>query len=147
SLSRQQPPIRRLAAVSQLELDPAVDHALDLAEGHRRPLAGQHADQLGCEISLDTDGECAQHGLQRLAWVAPCEDLVLHEADRLAAPEASLGIVAGGGGDGAGAPPPPPPVSPRSVGRPPAPPPGRGPPAGSSSALPAPACPRAVPHA
>src|SRR5205823_4566445 len=86
-LGCEQPPVRRLVAATQLELHHAVEHRLDLPEAHRRPLAGEHADELGRRGAIAWTGERLKEGTQGLAGVAPREHLVLDEADRISAPE------------------------------------------------------------
>src|SRR5664280_3624555 len=85
SLRREQPPVGGLPAAAQLQLDAAVEHALDRAETERGVLARQDADQLGRALAVESLRELAEHRPQRLARIAPGEHLVLHEADRLAA--------------------------------------------------------------
>src|SRR5271165_4428115 len=93
-LGRQQPPVGRLSAVAQLELDPAVEHPVELAEPDWRILAGEHADQLGRLGSVLALRQPVQDRLQRLARIPPGEHLLLDKADRVAALEAPPRIVA-----------------------------------------------------
>src|SRR2546429_1341167 len=102
-LGREQPPVRRLVAVTELELHPAVEHRFDLLEAHGRPLAGEHADELGRRRALAWTRERLEDRAQGLAGVAPREHLVLDEADRISAPEAPQRVVSRRRRDGAGA--------------------------------------------
>ncbi len=90
--------------MAELELDAAVDHA---PRSRRAPSgASSPASTLissGSSASLAARRERAEHRAERLARVAPGEHLVLDEANRLAAAEASLRVVARGRRDRAGA--------------------------------------------
>src|SRR5882724_7891442 len=72
-LSGQQPPVGRLPAVTQLELDPAVDHPVELRQPERRTLAGEDADQLWGGKAIGAICQRPEHRLERLARVAPGE--------------------------------------------------------------------------
>ena len=70
--------------MAQLELDRPVEHAFDLPEADRSALAGQHADQLRRGGAVCAVGERRQYCLERLTRLAPCENLLADEPDRLA---------------------------------------------------------------
>ena len=95
-LGGQQPPPARLSPLVGLDLDPVGDVGVDLRERDRRPLAGDHGDDLG------PLGEVLDRRRQGRAGAAPGDDLAVGEADRVALLEAALGVVAGGRGDAAG---------------------------------------------
>ena len=80
-----------------LDLDRAGDVPRHLGERDRRPLALDDRDDLGAL------GERADRRRERRAGAAPGDDLVVDEADRVAAHEPPLRVVAGRGRDGAGA--------------------------------------------
>src|SRR5437899_1037219 len=83
-LRGEQPPVRGLPAVAQLELDGSLQQRVELAERERRILPADNGDQLGRILAAGRSGELREHRLQRLTRLAPCEHLILQEADRLA---------------------------------------------------------------
>src|SRR5258708_5198338 len=91
SLSREQPPVARLAAVAQLELDVTGGEGVDLLVAQRRIGAAQARDELGLV------GQALEHSPERLAWRSPHNNHLVHEPNRLPLPEAPLGVVARGG--------------------------------------------------
>src|SRR4029077_12243363 len=93
SLGGQQPPVRGLSTLAHRQSDGALEHRFDFPARHRRVLADQAADQFGAL------GQHRDHHAQRVRGIAPSADLLADEPDRVAAPESSLGVVAGGARD------------------------------------------------
>src|SRR3954447_453081 len=88
SLGCEQPPVVRLPALMQLELDAIGRESLELAERDRRALSRDDREDLS---PLGEPG----HGLaQGRSGGAPGDDLVVHEADHVAGHEAPVGVVA-----------------------------------------------------
>ena len=77
-LGGEQPPPARLAPLVGLDLDPVGDVGVDLGERDRRPVAGDHGDDLG------PLGEALDRRRQGRAGAAPGDDLAVGEADRVA---------------------------------------------------------------
>ena len=97
SLGGDEPPPRGLAAAGDSTSAPFGTSAATASPSQRRAVALDHGQQLGLAAEL------AEHDLERLARLAPGDELLVDEADRVAAAEAALGVVARGLGDAAGA--------------------------------------------
>src|SRR3954447_2133376 len=89
-LSTDEPPPRRLAAALDLELGARRREAGDDVALQRGTVAFDDGQQLGFAAEL------AEDDLERLARLAPGDELLVDEADGVAAAEAALGVVAGG---------------------------------------------------
>src|SRR4051794_26325407 len=97
SLRGDEPPVVRLTTAVKLDLGPLGDREWELIELDRRALTLDHGDQLGpLDDPLDRRRE-------RRPGPTPGHHLLVREADRVAANEAALRVVARGGGDRPGA--------------------------------------------
>src|SRR4051812_35712609 len=96
-LGTHQPPPGGLAAALDFELGAGRREAGDDVALERGAVAFDDRQQLGFAAEL------AEDDLERLGRLAPGDELLVDEADRVAAAEAALGVVAGGLGDAAGA--------------------------------------------
>src|SRR6185312_17417026 len=82
SLSGQQPPPARLSAVGELELDAVGGERLDARIVQRRARPGDDGDELG------VSAERLEDGAERRLGLAPGEDLLVDEPDRVTDREA-----------------------------------------------------------
>src|SRR5215203_3743922 len=96
-LGRDQPPPARLAAARELDLRGVRRELGDGVARERGAVALDHGQQLGLAAEL------AAHDLERLARLAPGDELLVDEPDGVAPAEAAVRVVAGGLGHAPGA--------------------------------------------
>src|SRR5512132_82980 len=84
SLRGEQPPVARLAALVQLELDAFGRMSLELAERDRRTLSSDDREDLG---ALGEPGDRLRQGR---SGAPPGNDLVAHESDGVTGDEPAL---------------------------------------------------------
>src|SRR5438067_2017140 len=90
-LRRQQPPVARLPAVGDLDLDAVGHQRAHRVAVERRALAGDQRDQFGVA------GQRLEHRGEGRLGLAPRDDLLVDKAHGLADAEAPLDVLARGG--------------------------------------------------